>query len=147
MFIQMQQQQYLRWILLKQDDEVQNLELQKAIVGNKVIIRNIYFHFDKYSLKSESYAELDKIEKLLRENSNMKLEISGHTDKIGSRAYNVALAKRRAAAVVKFLVNKGITSDRLISKGYGETEPLVSNDDETDGREINRRTEFIILEK
>ena len=132
---------------IKQDDEVQNLELQKAIVGNKVIIRNIYFHFDKYSLKSESYAELDKIEKLLRENSSMKLEISGHTDKIGSRAYNVALAKRRAAAVVKFLVNKGITSDRLISKGYGETEPLVSNDDETDGREINRRTEFIILEK
>lgn len=124
-----------------------NLALQKAVVGKKVIIRNIYYHFDKYSLKSESYAELDKIEKLLNENPNMKLEISGHTDKIGSLAYNVVLGKRRAKAVVKFLVNKGISSDRLISKGYGETKPLVSNDDETDGREINRRTEFIILEK
>ena len=125
----------------------QNLALQKAIVGKKVIIRNIYFHFDKYSLKSESFAELDKIEKLLRENPSMKLEIAGHTDKIGTNAYNKVLSNRRANAVVKFLVNKGISSDRLIAKGYGEEQPLVSNDDEEDGREINRRTEFTILEK
>lgn len=126
---------------------VKDLSLAKAVVGTKVIIRNIYYHFDKYSLKSESYAELDKIEKLMRENPTMKLEISGHTDKIGTHAYNVVLSKRRANSVVKFLVNKGIENGRLISAGYGESKPLVSNDDETDGREINRRTEFIILEK
>ena len=125
---------------------VKDLSLGKAVVGKKVIIRNIYYHFDKYSLKSESYAELDKIEKLMNENPSMKLEISGHTDKIGTHAYNIVLAKRRANSVVKFLVNKGISSDRLIAKGYGEDKPLVSNDDEIDGREINRRTEFIILE-
>lgn len=125
---------------------VRNLALQKAVVGKKVIIRNIYYHFDKYSLKSESYVELDKIEKLMRESPDMKLEISGHTDKIGSHAYNEVLAKRRANSVVKFLVSKGIDASRLIAKGYGETQPLVSNDDEVDGREINRRTEFIILE-
>ena len=124
----------------QKDGVVVNFDMQKAVAGKKVIIRNIYFHFDKHSLKSESYAELDKIEKLMRDNVNMKLEISGHTDKIGSRAYNISLSKRRAQAVVKFLVNKGISSDRLISKGYGETQPLVSNDDELDGREINRRT-------
>ena len=126
---------------------VKDLSLSKAVVGAKVIIRNIYYHFDKFSLKAESYAELDKIEKLMRENPTMKLEISGHTDKIGTHAYNVVLGKRRANSVVKFLVNKGIETERLISAGYGESKPLVSNDDETDGREINRRTEFIILEK
>jgi outer membrane protein OmpA-like peptidoglycan-associated protein len=75
----------------------------------------------------------------------MRIEIAGHTDFIGSNQYNNQLSVTRASSVVDFLINKGIAPTRLETKGYGKTRPIASNDDELDGRELNRRVEFKIL--
>ncbi len=113
--------------------------------GVKTILRNIYFDFDRVTLKSESFPELAKLERMLKENASIVVEIGGHTDKIGSTAYNNALSQKRAEAIVKYLIGKGISPDRLKAVGYGAQRPLASNDDEQDGRELNRRSEFEII--
>ncbi len=77
----------------------------------------------------------------------MKIEIAGHTDFIGSKEYNYTLSIKRAKAVQSFLIKSGVDSEQLTIKGYGKTKPLASNDDESEGRSLNRRTEFIILQK
>jgi len=110
-------------------------------------LRNIYFEFDKFTLKQASFAELDKLATMMKESPSMKIEVAGHTDYIGSHDYNVELSTKRAKSVKKYLEQKGIESSRITSKGYGESKPLASNDDEEEGRELNRRTEFIIIQK
>ncbi|WP_018344726.1 OmpA family protein [Cytophaga aurantiaca] len=125
----------------------QNLALKKLAVGNIYVLRNIYFDFDKATLKQASNKELNNLLQLLEKNPGMQIEISGHTDSKGSDEYNRVLSKRRAQAVVNWLVSKGISKDRLSYEGYGETRPLASNDDEEDGRELNRRTEFKIIKQ
>jgi outer membrane protein OmpA-like peptidoglycan-associated protein len=120
-------------------------ELNKLQVGLSSILRNIYFDFDKFTLKEESFTELNKLERMLLESPRMRVEIAGHTDFIGSDQYNNDLSVKRANAVVNFLINKGIAPTRLETKGYGKTRPIASNDDEIDGRELNRRVEFRIL--
>jgi outer membrane protein OmpA-like peptidoglycan-associated protein len=124
-----------------------NITLDRISVGLKSILRNIYFDFDQVTLKSESFAELTKIEKVMRENNSIIVEIAGHTDKVGTSAYNRYLSKQRAEAVVKYLVNKGIPASRFKAVGYGSGKPMASNDDEQEGRELNRRTEFEVLSK
>ncbi len=118
------------------------VRLRKLELGTSKILRNIYFDFDKATFKDESYSELNKLETMMAQNPGMVIEISGHTDAIGTKAYNLDLSQRRANAVKDFLVNKGIDSRRINAKGYGEERPLASNDDEIEGREINRRVEF-----
>jgi outer membrane protein OmpA-like peptidoglycan-associated protein len=127
--------------------EVVKLRLKKLERGYSATLRNIYFDFDQVTLKESSQNEISKLERMLKENNGMKIEISGHTDKTGSAAYNKQLSLRRAESVVQALIAKGIDASRLIAVGYGKERPLVSNDDESDGREINRRTAFVILEK
>ena len=75
----------------------------------------------------------------------LKIEISGHTDNVGTKEYNKDLSYRRAKAVVNALTRKGIDPARIVANGYGEEKPIVSNDDERDGREINRRVEFKVM--
>ncbi len=121
-----------------------NISLQKVQAGVSRILHNIYFDFGKATFTTESYTELNKLEKMLASNSNAQVEISGHTDAIGNDAGNKRLSQRRASAVVSYLVNKGIDQRRLTAVGYGEERPLASNDDESEGRELNRRVEFRI---
>jgi len=123
----------------------QNLALKKLAVGNIFVLRNIYFDFDKSILKPASNKELNNLLELLQKNSDMQIEISGHTDSKGSDEYNQVLSKKRAQAVVTWLISKGISKNRLTYEGYGEARPLASNDDEDEGRELNRRTEFKII--
>jgi outer membrane protein OmpA-like peptidoglycan-associated protein len=118
----------------------------KAEVGSKVVLKNIFFDTGKAELKSESVGELEKIRQLLISNASMKMQINGHTDNTGNPAANKALSLKRAEAVVQYLVEKGVDSSRLSAKGFGAERPLVSNDDEQEGREINRRTEIEIIE-
>ena len=118
------------------------VRLRKLQLGTSKVLRNIYFDFDKATFKDESYSELNKLETLMAQNPGMTIEISGHTDNIGTKAYNLDLSQRRANAVKNFLVNKGIDARRIVARGYGEERPLASNDDEIEGREINRRVEF-----
>lgn len=110
------------------------------------VLRNIYFDFDKHTLKPESYNELQKLETMLKNKPDLKVELAGHTDFIGPDGYNDALSVQRAKAVVNYLKSKGISSSRMTYKGYGEKKPMASNDDEAEGRELNRRTEFILLD-
>lgn len=107
-------------------------------------LNNIFFDFDKSLLKSESGPELDRMVDLLNDKSTMQIEISGHTDNMGSDSYNMALSERRAKTVVAYLVRRGIPKKRLKVQFFGETRPVDTNDTE-EGREKNRRVEFKIL--
>ncbi len=121
--------------------------MRKIAEGVVKVLRNIYFDFDKATFKTESYTELNKLESMLRQNSTVKVEIGGHTDGVGSWAYNKFLSTKRAEAVKDYLTKKGIDPRRVKAVGYGKTKPLASNDDEDDGRELNRRVEFKVLSK
>jgi outer membrane protein OmpA-like peptidoglycan-associated protein/Tol biopolymer transport system component len=118
----------------------------RAEVGSKVILKNIFFDVGKADLKQESIAEVEKIQELLLGNPNLKVQINGHTDNTGNATSNKALSLRRASAVVDYLVSHGVEAARVSAKGYGSERPIVSNDDETGGREINRRTEIEITQ-
>lgn len=118
----------------------------KAEVGSRVVLKNVFFDTGKSDLKPESISELENIYELLESNPNLKVQINGHTDNTGDATGNKVLSLKRASSVVKHLTEKGISPTRLSAVGYGEERPLVSNDDETGGREINRRTEIEITE-
>jgi len=113
--------------------------------GNKIILKNIFFETDSYTLKSESYVELDKLAEFLAQNKDLKIEIGGHTDNVGSKEHNQKLSENRAKTVVQYLISKGIKTERLTYKGYGFDEPITDNST-PEGRAQNRRTEFKIVE-
>ncbi len=121
-----------------------NVYLSKIKAGERFVLRNVFFETDSYVLKKESYIELDYVVRLLSLNTSVNVEIGGHTDNVGTRTYNITLAENRAKAVYRYLVERGIASDRLKYKGYGFDQPLESNDTE-EGKAKNRRTELKIL--
>lgn len=123
-----------------------DIYLKPIEIGTTVRLNNIFFDFDKTTLKSESFVELDKVVDFLTSNSSLEIEISGHTDSKGSDDYNLNLSQGRAQAVVDYLIEHGVDSYRLVAKGYGETVPLESNDTD-EGRAFNRRVEFKVLKK
>ena len=109
-------------------------------------MKNIFFDFDKATLRPESTSELERLMKFLNDIPSMKIEIAGHTDSKGADDYNLKLSANRAQAVVDHLTKNGIASSRLTAKGYGETKPIAGNDTD-EGRQLNRRTEFEIKSK
>ncbi len=122
-----------------------NIALNPIIPGEVTIMRNIFFDSGKANLKDESLAELNKLYEFLIQNPSIAVEISGHTDDVGSEDYNMTLSDQRAQAVTDFLVAKGIDSNRLQHKGYGFTKPLTTNQTQ-EGRAKNRRTEIKVIE-
>lgn len=129
----------------KTDKVVQDIVLvsiKKMIEeGQTVRLNNIFFDYDKYDLKSESFPELDRLLKFLNENQDLKVQISAHTDNQGSDTYNQKLSENRAKSVVDYLITKGIAQNRLKSVGYGKKQPITTNETE-EGRAQNRRVEF-----
>ena len=121
-----------------------DIKLQPVKTGESVVLKNIFFETGSADLKKESTVELNKLVSLLKENQNLKIEISGHTDNVGGEKENLALSENRAKAVYDFLVNAGIAATKLSYKGYGETRPISLNDTE-EGRATNRRTEFTVI--
>lgn len=121
------------------------ITLNRLETGFKTVLRNIYFDFNMAQIKPASNVELQKIVKLMNENPKIKIQLNGHTDNIGKPEYNKNLSQMRVDAVVEYLVSKGINQNRLIAKGFGEEKPIASNDDEIEGRELNRRTEFEVI--
>ena len=113
-------------------------------VDQVITLNNIFFDIDKFDLKVESEVELKTMLWLMNSNPKMKLEISGHTDNTGSEVHNKELSQNRALAVKNYLINAGIKSDRIVSKGYGSSKPAASNDSD-EGRAKNRRIEARIL--
>lgn len=130
------------------------IDLKKVSIGEVIVLRNIFFDLNKYTLRQESQNELDRLTKLLQDNGKMRIEISGHTDSRGSATYNKELSHNRAKAVVDYLVGKGIDAKRLEYKGYGKEQPIISDAEIEklrgktaieDAHQENRRTEFKIL--
>lgn len=128
------------------EDEIfyKTIELQKVKAGNKVTLKNIFFATNSYELKDESKLELEKLKAFMIKYPNMKIQIEGYTDNVGSEAANQTLSENRANEVMKYLVDKGIDTNRLSAKGFGEKNPIADNSTEK-GRKINRRTEFEII--
>lgn len=119
-------------------------------VDKPIVLENVYYDFDKATLKPESFPSLDSLVALLNFYPKMVIEIGAHTDSKGSDEYNMDLSTRRAKSVVDYLISKGIDASRLQSKGYGETMPVAPNTldngkDNPEGRAKNRRTEFKVI--
>jgi outer membrane protein OmpA-like peptidoglycan-associated protein len=104
-------------------------------------LNNVFFDFNQATLRDESKAELDRLYDVLLNNKSIRMEIAGHTDNVGEKGYNQSLSENRAHAVVDYLVQKGIESDRLTFAGYGDKSPVAQNTTD-EGRQMNRRVEF-----
>ena len=122
-----------------------NVSLLSMKPGSKVVLQNIFFATGSYELSQSSNAELTKLYTLLKNNPGIKIMISGHTDNVGNAENNLTLSSNRATSVKKFLIAKGINKSRIVSKGFGSTKPIASNDTKQ-GRKKNRRTEFTITQ-
>ncbi len=125
--------------------------LDTLVADAKITLKNIFFDFDKATLRKASNIEIKNLITIMNKYPTMKVEISGHTDNLGNENYNQRLSEKRAHAVVKRLVQKGISADRMIVKGYGEKQPIAKNrkkngKDDKNGRQLNRRVEFKIKE-
>ena len=105
---------------------------------------NVYFDFGKYTLRSESFAELDELVSYMKWKENERIEIGGHTDNVGNDPDNLKLSQQRAEAIRQYLIKKGIQPARVIAKGYGASQPVADNSTD-EGRQKNRRTEVKIL--
>jgi len=124
-----------------------DIPLQPIDTGNVVELKNIFFDVNKWDLKPESKAELEKLVSFLTKNASLKIELGGHTDNSGDKKANVTLSANRAKSVFDYLVNNGkISATRLTFKGYGDSKPKVANDT-PENKAINRRTEFKVLSK
>lgn len=127
-------------------NKVKKMELQKIEEGDNYEINDINFATNSYELNSKAKFILTEFVDFLKVNPSVKIAVHGYTDNVGEPEDNLMLSKNRAKAVAQFLESSGINSSRLTSEGFGETNPLASNDTEQ-GRAINRRTEFVILKK
>lgn len=115
------------------------IELIPLEIGSQTHLYNVFFETGSFELLPDSEPELNTLIDFLQQNPALKIEVQGHTDNVGSESYNRILSENRALTVVRYLEDKGITSDRLASKGYGFSVPLDTNETET-GRAKNRRT-------
>ncbi len=113
--------------------------------GEPIILKNVFFATAKADLRPESVTELNRLYQLLVDNAEMRIQVNGHTDNVGSDEDNLQLSEARAKAVYDFLVEKGIDNARLQYKGFGETKPIDTNDTDA-GRQRNRRTEFMVVQ-
>jgi outer membrane protein OmpA-like peptidoglycan-associated protein len=127
-----------------QDMSIAPIEMAKIEPKVTIPLNNIFFDIDKFTLRPESYPELNRIVELLEEQNSIKVEISGHADNTGTDEHNNKLSKNRAQKVSDYLIQKGIARERITTTGYGESRPAATNDTK-EGRQKNRRVEFTIL--
>lgn len=156
---------------IAEEDAEYNVDFVLASVNKPNIVENIFYDFDKATLRPESTAALDSLATLLRDNPNITIKMASHTDRVGSDEYNNALSERRAESVVDYLIAAGIAPARLTFEGYGKTRPKtvtkrvnkqfpqfpegtvldeeyvmsLSDEDREAADQINRRTEFEVL--
>ncbi|MEM9339592.1 MAG: OmpA family protein [Bacteroidota bacterium] len=121
-----------------------NIKMIPIKKGETVVLKNVFFDFNRATLQSTSYLSLNRIVTLIQSGEVGSIEIAGHTDSQGTEEYNLSLSQRRAKAVKDYLISEGVVPEKLTVKAYGETRPLASNDSK-EGRTQNRRVEFKIL--
>lgn len=144
---------YIDDVLVKKEEPILPVPLKEndlskveLIEGKVIQLRNIFFETDKSELLPRSYTELNKLLFLMENNPNMVIQINGHTDIRGDHEYNLDLSHRRARAVVDFLTSNGIQRARALFQGFGSTQPIATNDTD-EGRQLNRRVEFVVMRK
>jgi len=125
------------------EDDLTKVEL---VEGKTIKLSNIYFDLDHDDFLPRSYRQLYALVSIMKDNPQMRIEIHGHTDDIGTDEYNLALSQSRASAVANYVIEHGVDALRVFPRGYGSTKPIAANDSE-DGRQENRRVEFLILAK
>ncbi|MDF2456515.1 MAG: yiaD [Cytophagaceae bacterium] len=123
-----------------------DLYLSPIEIGKSITLKNVFFVRSKSELLPDSFAELDRLIKILKDNPELKIEISGHTDNVGDPALNTKLSEERVLAIKNYLISKSISAKRLSGKGYGGSKPVASNATE-ETRKLNRRVEFVIIGK
>lgn len=119
--------------------------------GTDIVLENIYYDYGKATLRPESYPTLDFLAEQLNKYKDLKVELGSHTDSKGSEAYNLGLSNRRSQSCVDYLIKKGVSRERLVAKGYGESKPVAPNtnpdgSDNPEGRQKNRRTTFKFID-
>jgi outer membrane protein OmpA-like peptidoglycan-associated protein len=126
------------------ESEITDDAFNDVKIGDRFNLNRIFFEFNSYELLTVSYAELDRLYEIIESKPNLRIEIRGHTDNIGSSSYNKTLSVKRAAAVYEYLIEKGVDKSRMKYRGFGNKVPIADN--ETDeGRLLNRRVEIIIV--
>ncbi|HIA11156.1 MAG TPA: hypothetical protein EYN69_03675 [Flavobacteriales bacterium] len=124
--------------------EMENIDMEAMEEGATIQLNSIYFESGKYRLLAKSSAELDQLAGMLMTRPDIKIEVSGHTDNIGTKQFNLLLSEKRAKAVVNYLINQGAAESRLSYKGFGSLKPLSRNNTEYE-RQKNRRVEFKVV--
>ncbi|MHA7131807.1 OmpA family protein [Algoriphagus namhaensis] len=119
--------------------------LDQLILDQSIILENIYYDLDKADIRPDAAVELDKLVQILKDNPSIRIELSSHTDDRSSDAYNLDLSQRRAQSAVDYIVSQGISRDRLVAKGYGETQLIIENAQTEEEHQTNRRTEFKVI--
>ena len=132
--------------LLEYGELRKDLLLVPIEIGESIQLKNVFFVQSQATLMSESYPELDRLVRIMKDNMTVEIELDGHTDGRGDPKANLALSEERVEAVKQYLISKGISEKRIVGKGYGGARPMVSNDSE-ENRQLNRRVEFKITKK
>jgi outer membrane protein OmpA-like peptidoglycan-associated protein/tetratricopeptide (TPR) repeat protein len=122
------------------------LPLDPLVSGSTFKVENVYYDYGKAVLKKEAFKELDKVVKFMEMNTDVRIELSSHTDSRGSQSSNMSLSQQRAESCVAYLVKKGISRKRIVPKGYGSTKPYIKNAKTEKQHAKNRRTEIKVLE-
>jgi OmpA-OmpF porin, OOP family len=123
---------------------VRDILLKAFVVGDKITLKNIFFEVSKFDILPASYAELDRLVNFMKDYPTMEIGLEGHTDVVGDKDANMQLSKDRVNEVKKYLVSKGINTNRITATGYGLTKPIVAKGTDEE-RKVNRRVEFVIL--
>ena len=121
------------------------VDVMELTPGDAVVLQNIQFEFNSSALTEDSQSGIQILVDFLKRNPELKVELAGHTDDVGSASYNLKLSSERANVVREALIAEGIEAARLTAKGYGATNPLVPNDSD-EHRAMNRRTEMVVID-
>ena len=143
-------------LTIAEDQEAMHLDIPMIPLGSElpVLLANVFFDLNKTELRPESFSELNKLKDLLQKNTTLKIEIGGHTDTRGDAIENQKLSEGRANSVRNYLIQQGVVADRLVAKGFGESQPIVSDDvisklktskEQEKAHQSNRRTEYKFL--
>jgi outer membrane protein OmpA-like peptidoglycan-associated protein len=133
-------------IIPDKEELTDTFNIEEIDLDTSIVLENIFFEFNKWDLLPESYNELKKLNHLMNTHPAIRIKLDGHTDNIGSYDFNLRLSLKRVESVAGYLIKNGISPDRIELAGYSYAYPLASNDTE-EGRKINRRVEFKIIEK
>lgn len=126
-------------------DYLQTVDVVEFAQGDAIVLQNIQFEFNSAQLTADSETGIVMLFDFLQRNAELKVELAGHTDNVGSEKYNQKLSADRAEVVRQALINKGVAPERLSSKGYGSAQPIAPNDTD-EHRALNRRTEMVVVE-